>query len=393
MALSACAASSSAKRSPTIGLDEARFGQAVDLGADLVVELGLAQHEAAPAGAHDLDVVEQQPVDPHLGDRPAGEADDDCAPALAQRAQAVGEAIAADRVEDDVDAAARELLRLVLPRPVRAHDLVGAGVARHLLLRVARHDGDRLRPQPLGDLQRRRADPAGGPMDEDGLALGEPPAELQREVGGVVVEDQPGALREVQLVREREGQPRRRDGHLGEAAEHAERGDAVARREPRAVRRTAHDAGHLAARHERQRRLELVLPARLQHLGEGDARGAHVDEHALAGRHRMGGLGLGDVDELERRLGARQVLDLDRAHGRRHATLRSPPGLDAVGTEARIGRDDRHPLGQRLRDEQAVEGIAMMRRQLPHPPGVLGPPPAASRSPAPRCGRAGHRAR
>ena len=37
---------------------------------------------------------------------------------------------------------------------------------------------------------------------------------------------------------------------------------------------------------------------------------------ALARRHRMRGLGLGDVDELERRLGSRQVLDLDRAHGR-----------------------------------------------------------------------------
>ena len=108
----------------------------------------------------------------------------------------------------------------------------------------------------------------------------------------------------------------RRHGHLGEAAEHAERGDAVAGLEARAGGALRTTPADLAARDERQRRLDLVLPARLQQLGEGDARGAHVDHHALARRHRMRGLGLRDVDELERRVGARQVRDLDRAHGR-----------------------------------------------------------------------------
>ena len=46
----------------------------------------------------------------------------------------------------------------------------------------------------------------------------------------------------------------RRDGGLGEAAEHAERGHAVALGRPGAVGRRSHDAGHLAAGHERQRR-------------------------------------------------------------------------------------------------------------------------------------------
>ena len=79
---------------------------------------GLGQHVCAPAGADHLGVVQQQPVDPDLGDRAAGEPDHDHPAALAQRAQAVGEAVAADRVEHDVDAAARELLRLVLPGAV-----------------------------------------------------------------------------------------------------------------------------------------------------------------------------------------------------------------------------------------------------------------------------------
>ena len=155
--------------------DEALVGQAVDLGADLAVELGLAQHVGAPAGTDDLDVVEQQAVDPHLGDRAAGEADDDRAPALAQRAQAVGEAVAADRVEDDVDAAAGELLGLVLPRRRRSARPRRRRRRAPPLLLVAGDDGDRPRPQPLGDLQRRRADAAGGAVDEHGLALGSRP--------------------------------------------------------------------------------------------------------------------------------------------------------------------------------------------------------------------------
>src|SRR6476619_7075113 len=54
--------------------------------------------------------------------------------------------------------------------------------------------------------------------------------------------------------------------------------------------------------------------------------------------------------------------------GRGTLPLRSPAGLDAVGAEPRVGRDDRHPLRQGLRDEQTVERIAVMRRQVPQAP-------------------------
>ena len=226
------------------GLDEARLGQAVDLGADLLVELGLAQREGTPAGAHDLGVVEQQAVDPHLRDGAAGEADHDRAPTLAQRAQAVGEAIAADRVEDHVDPARR---RAPWPRPSTPRRSARP-----------RRRRPRARPAPWRRSTRRRWSSPRAPLAICSDAVPTPPAapwtrtvspslqapaDLQREVGGVVVEDQPRALREVQRVGEREGQPRRRYGHLGEAAEHAERGDAVAGREARAVRRAAHHAG------------------------------------------------------------------------------------------------------------------------------------------------------
>ncbi len=80
----------------------------------------------------------------------------------------------------------------------------------------------------------------------------------------MVVEDETRALGEVQLRRQREREELGRHGRLGEAAEPAERGHAVARLHLRSLGGAAHDAGDLAAGHERQRRFELVLAARLQ---------------------------------------------------------------------------------------------------------------------------------
>ena len=84
----------------------AAVDQLRDLRADLAVQVGLRHHVGAPAGADHLGVLQQQPVDLDLGDRAAGEADHDEPALLAQRAQAVEEAVAADRVEHDVHAAA-----------------------------------------------------------------------------------------------------------------------------------------------------------------------------------------------------------------------------------------------------------------------------------------------
>ena len=95
-------------------------------------------------------------------------------PVRVQRAQAVGEAVAADRVEIDVGAAER--LDLVLPGPSERTTSSAPGVARHLLLLVAGDDRDRARAEALGHLQRRGADAARGAVHEHRLALGQPPA-------------------------------------------------------------------------------------------------------------------------------------------------------------------------------------------------------------------------
>jgi hypothetical protein len=198
---------------------EALVDEPVHLRADLAVHVTLAHHERAPARSHHLGVVQEQPVDPHLGDRAAREADHDQPAVLAERAEAVREAVTANRVDHDVDPAARQLLGLVLPGGVRAHHLVGARLARHALLVVGRHDRDRACAEALGDLEGRRPDPAGGAVHEHGLALAQAAAVLQREICGVVVEDQAGALREVELVRQLEGEEVGGDGDLRERPE------------------------------------------------------------------------------------------------------------------------------------------------------------------------------
>src|SRR5271154_398029 len=106
-------------------------------------------------------------------------------------------------------------------------------------------------------------------MDEDGLALLQTTAQGEREVRRVVVEDQTRAVREVELGGQREREELGRDSRLGESAEPAERGHAVALGDLGARGRTAYDPGNLAAGHERQRRFDLVLAPRLHYLGGG----------------------------------------------------------------------------------------------------------------------------
>ena len=112
----------------------------------------------------------------------------------------------------------------------------------------------------------------------------------------------------------------RRHGDLSEGAEHAEGSHAIARLHRGARGCAAHDPRHLAARDERQRRLELILAPRLQQLGERDPGGAHVNNDPLTGREHVRLLGLGNVRELERTLGPIQVDYLQGAHGRGDAT-------------------------------------------------------------------------
>src|SRR4051812_46113792 len=83
-----------------------------DEGVPLATEVGPVEGpEGSPADADDTGVCEEEPVDLDRRDLPCREADDEQPTLDREAAQAVGEAVATDRVDDDVDAATlRELL-------------------------------------------------------------------------------------------------------------------------------------------------------------------------------------------------------------------------------------------------------------------------------------------
>jgi hypothetical protein len=172
---------------------------------------------------------------------------------------------------------------------------------------------------------------ARGAVHEHRLALGQPAAQLQGEVRRVVVEDERGTLGEVELVGQRERQEVRCDGHLGEAAERAECRHPVARRHRRAVGCAAHDPRDLAPLHERKGRLELVLAASLQDLGERHAGGVDVHDDARSRREHMRRLRLGELRGRQRPVRSLEVLDPHRSHGRRLYGGRRPPVASPSG--------------------------------------------------------------
>ena len=165
---------------------------------------GRLQDVRAPADADDGDVVEQQPVDLDGRDLAGGEADDQQPAVVLEAAQRVGEPVAADRVDDDVDPppAVDGVLEAV-----GEDELVGAGLERDgALLGRRGHGDDAAGAEGLGDLDRGGADAAGGALHEHGLAGLQAAALDEGEVGRAVVEDDRGAL----LVRHRVGQRERR---------------------------------------------------------------------------------------------------------------------------------------------------------------------------------------
>ena len=113
----------------------------------------------------------------------------------------------------------------------------------------------------------------------------------------MVVEDQPGALGEVERVRQPEREVRAaRRATSANPPSMRERRDPVARLEPVPSARCARRPPTSLPGTNGSSGLIWYAPARLQHLGEGDAGGADVDHDAVARR-------LGDVNELQRHSG------------------------------------------------------------------------------------------
>src|SRR6267378_4793015 len=125
--------------------------------------LRLAAREIAPEHAHHRSALEEREVQRQLGDLAGGEADHEQPSAPgdgAERRLAVG---AADRVVDDVNplspGQAFDALAKIFGGVVDGR--VGAVLAAHRELLVARGAGDDARAERLADLDRGKADSAG----------------------------------------------------------------------------------------------------------------------------------------------------------------------------------------------------------------------------------------
>jgi hypothetical protein len=156
-------------------------------------------------------------------------------------------------------------------------------------------------------------------VHEHRLALLQPAPAVQREVGGVVVHDEPGSLLHREGLREGNRHRRVGDGAVGEAAE-GKRHDALARLESGTVGCRRDRAGHLRAQREGKVRLDLILPAGEQEIGEGEAAGVHVDHHTLAQ------VRLRRVLDHGHAVGSGELFDLQGAHAGANANDQcSPP--------------------------------------------------------------------
>ena len=188
----------------------------------------------------------------------AGREADDEQPALgAQRAQGVGEHVAAHHVEHDVRAlAAGELEHRVL-EAVEQHRLVGTGPRGEGRLLLGAGHRDDARAEALGHLDGRGADTPGRAVHDDRLALLQPAALDEREVGGQVVHRQRRALVVRDVVGEAEDRHRRRHHQLGGPAVRQHAGDPLTRGV--ALRPAHHGAGEVDAERERRLGAQLVL--------------------------------------------------------------------------------------------------------------------------------------
>jgi hypothetical protein len=173
----------------------------------------------APAHAHDVEVVEQQPVDLDARDLPVGEAHDQQPTASTQTAQGVGDAVTTDRIQHEVDPLAAGQLPYRLPEALDGDHLVGPRGAGHRRLLLGRGDGDHVRIPSDGQLDRRDPDTTARAVDQQPFTGAQPTTVEQCEVDGQQVHRQPGCHLEVDLVGEREHQVRRHQHGLGEAAQ------------------------------------------------------------------------------------------------------------------------------------------------------------------------------
>ena len=172
--------------------------------------------EATDVDALHADVPSHELHRLQLGPQPSRVADRDELAERPQPADRALEELAADRVDDHVDAQ-------VVGEVVVDIRLVGAEVeaGRELLLRAG--CGDDPRPERARDLDRRGADAARRGVHEHHRAVPQPHLPGQRHVGGEEGQEEGGALGEARVVGQRHERAAVDGGDLGVAAARDER--------------------------------------------------------------------------------------------------------------------------------------------------------------------------
>ena len=208
---------------------------------------------------------------------------------VAEDAQALGDRLAGERVQDHVDALAVGLLHHLVgegQRP-RVHDVLDADRLQEVSLLGRPGGGEDLGPRPLGQLDRRQADAAGRRVDQDPLTLFEAGEVIQGVVGR-----QEGD-RDGRRFLERDA-----GGLLGDERE---------------------VGGCVVAEAERRDRHHLVADGQARDAfahGRDPPGALDAERHGAVGQARIEAQRLHDVAEVE---GGRHHLDLDLVRTRRLA--------------------------------------------------------------------------
>ncbi len=219
-----------------------------------------------------------------LGHRPALQRDRDVAAVVGEAGEVARDIVAADHVEDDIDAAPAgdagdlvdEVARLVVDR------VVGAEAARSgAFLRRPRGD-DYGQPERLGEQDRGGADAAGAAVDEDGLAGGGTATVEQVRPHGEIGLGQAGGGDEIEAFRDRQALAGRGDAIVGVAAAGHQRANPVANLPP--ARADDDFAGDFEAHDRRRARRHRVQPLPLQDVGAVDPGSVDPDQHLVRRR-------------------------------------------------------------------------------------------------------------
>ena len=195
-------------------------GPGQDIGGQGLVCAGVLFRPRPGVDADHRGAFQQRPVEGQLGDFAAGESNDQDAAVPGDAAHGLVEGVAADRIEDDVGAVPAGQLEDAIADAFAAvvDHRRGAVFPGQSRLLVGADAGDDPRAPQLAQLDGGQPDPAGGAVDDQGLAVLQVSAAAQGIGGGDVIMQRRRAGLEGHAVGQRDRPPMLGHHLLGEGA-------------------------------------------------------------------------------------------------------------------------------------------------------------------------------